>query len=212
VIKHLEGKSMASVQIKSEKQEVVEAIEAFKTIAKDSKQDLGSLLISMISAYNASQQTQDSDLNFNLGYSDKEQEEIENALSQGHSSFDLMRVGYLAQCRKVKSQSEKLEVLKEKIENASDDVKTTLKGSADLRIDRAVKAVLAHNDSQSDIDNQWFVTATAIQKMTKCNMPAIKAYLIRNQSEIDSHHTKHGLTGDTNRFRKGRSMVEEVVI
>ena len=126
-----------------------------------------------------------------------------------------MKTGLLAQTRKVKSQAGKLEALKASIASEGENEQTkhaTTKGIATDRIDKAVKAVLVHNDSQSDIDKKWFLTATTIQKFTSCNIPAIKSYLSTHQSEINTHHTKHGLNEDTNRGRKGRSIMEEVVV
>ncbi len=197
---------MATVQFKSDKSDVVEAIEKVKAIAKETKQDLGSLLIAMVSAYENSQYQNGFELTV------EEELEVSEAVATGVTRSELLKTGLLAQSRKVKSQAGKLEALKTSIATGQDNINTTIKGSADLRIDRAVKAVFAHNDCQSDIGNQWFITATAIQKLTNCNMPAIKSYLSRYQSEIDTHHTKHGLTEDTNRGRKGRSIVEEVVV
>ena len=197
---------MATVQIKSDKSDVVEAIETVKAIAKETKQDLGSLLVAMLSAYQSAKN--DSALQL----SDSEELEVLEAIETGVSRADLLKTGLLAQARKVKSQSGKLEALKTSIATGQDNITTTIKGSADLRIDRAVKAVFTHNDCQSDIGSQWFMTATAIQKLTNCNMPAIKSYLANHQSEIDTHHTKHGLTEDANRGRKGRSIMEEVVV
>ena len=197
---------MATVQFKSDKSDVVEAIETVKAIAKETKQDLGSLLVAMLSAYQSAKN--DSALQL----SDSEELEVLEAIETGVSRADLLKTGLLAQARKVKSQSGKLEALKTSIATGQDNITTTIKGSADLRIDRAVKAVFTHNDCQSDIGSQWFMTATAIQKLTNCNMPAIKSYLANHQSEIDTHHTKHGLSEDTNRGRKGRTIVEEIVV
>jgi hypothetical protein len=206
VINDLEVKEMATVQFKSDKSDVVEAIEKVKAIAKDTKQDLGSLLIAMVSAYENSQYQNGFELTV------EEELEVSEAVATGVTRSELLKTGLLAQSRKVKSQAGKLEALKTSIATGQDNITTTIKGSADLRIDRAVKAVFAHNDCQSDIGNQWFITATAIQKLTNCNMPAIKSYLSTHQSEIDTHHKKHGLTEDTNRGRKGRTIVEEVVV
>jgi hypothetical protein len=211
VIKHLEVKAMAdikgdSVQIKGNKSETFEAIVKFKEIARDTKQDFGTLFIAMLNAYQSAQNQNGFDLTVD------EELEVMEAVATGVTRSELLKTGLLAQSRKVKSQAGKLEALKASIAGGQDNVSTTIKGSADLRIDRAVRSVFAHNDCQSDIGNQWFITATAIQKMTNCNMPAIKAYMSSNQSQIDSHHNKHGLTPDTNRGRKGRSIMEEVVV
>ncbi len=197
---------MASVQFKSEKSDVVEAIEKVRAISKETKKDLNVLFVEMVRAYESAQYQNGFELTV------EEELEVSEAVATGVTRSELLKTGLLSQSRKVKSQAGKLEALKTSIATGQDNITTTIKGSADLRIDRAVKAVFAHNDCQSDIGNQWFITATAIQKLTNCNMPAIKSYLSRYQSEIDIHHTKHGLTEDTNRGRKGRSIIEEVVV
>lgn len=197
---------MATVQFKSDKSDVVEAIERVKAIAKETKQDLGSLLIAMVSAYDTAQYQN----GFELTVS--EELEVLEAVATGVTRSQLTKTGLLSESRKVAKQAKSLEALKTSMEAGQDNIATTIRGSADLRIDRAVKAVFTHNDCQSDIGNQWFMTATAIQKLTNCNMPAIKSYMATHQTEIDSHHTKHGLTEDTNRGRKGRSIVEEIVV
>ena len=196
---------MSSLQIKSNKTDVVEAIAKFNEIKATHNLDNGELLIAMVNAYENAQYQNGFELTVD------EELEVSQAVATGVTRSELLKTGLLAQARKVKSQAGKLEALKASIETGKHNP-TTLKGSADLRIDRAVKAVFAHNDCQSDIGNQWFITATAIQKLTNCNMPAIKSYLSRYQSEIDAHHTKHGLTEDTNRGRKGRSILDEVVV
>lgn len=195
-----------SVQIKSDKSDVMSAINSFKSISKESGLDYGALLIAMVSAYQSAQNDNE------LQLSESEEKEVLEAVATGVTRSELLKTGLLSQVRKVNSQAGKLEALKTSIATGQDNITTTIKGSADLRIDRAVKAVFAHNDCQTDIGNQWFLTATAIQKLTNCNMPAIKSYIASHQSEIDSHHTKHGLTEDTNRGRKGRSIMEEVVV
>jgi hypothetical protein len=197
---------MATVQFKSDKSDVVEAIERVKAIAKETKQDLGSLLIAMVSAYDTAQYQN----GFELTVS--EELEVLEAVATGVTRSQLTKTGLLSESRKVAKQAKSLEALKTSMEAGQDNIATTIRGSADLRIDRAVKAVFTHNDCQSDIGNQWFMTATAIQKLTNCNMPAIKSYMATHQTEIDSHHKKHGLTEDTNRGRKGRSIVEEIVV
>jgi hypothetical protein len=188
-----------------------QAVEAFKALVDSKKSNdksvtSASVFLSIWEAYQSAQYQNGFELTVD------EELEVLEAVATGVTRAELLKTGLLAQTRKVRSQAGKLEALKASIATGQDDITTTIKGSADLRIDRAVKAVFAHNDCQSDIGNQWFITATAIQKMTNCNMPAIKAYMSSNQSQIDSHHNKHGLTPDTNRGRKGRSIMEEVVV
>lgn len=213
VIKHLEVKTMATgqTQITGKSETEKQAVEAFKALVDSKKSSdksvtSASVFLSIWEAYQSAQYQNGFELTVD------EELEVSEAVATGVTRSDLLKIGLLSQSRKVKSQAGKLEALKTSIATGRDNITTTIKGSADLRIDRAVKAVFAHNDCQSDIGNQWFITATAIQKLTNCNMPAIKSYLATHQSEIDSHHTKHGLNEDTNRGRKGRSIVEEIVV
>lgn len=192
------------VQIKSSKEDIKDAIIQFRAIADDNKIDFGSLLLEMVKTYQSAQNT--------VELTNDEESLVNEAVSTGIERSKLLKTGLLAESRKVIKQAENLSKLKEDFEAGNDNVTSTLRGSADLRIDRAVKAVFAHNDCQSDIGNQWFITATAIQKLTNCNMPAIKNYLSAHQTEVDAHHKKHELTEDNNRGRKGRSIFEEVVV
>lgn len=201
------GQTQITGKSETEKQ----AVEAFKALVDSKKSSdksvtSASVFLSIWEAYQSAQYQNGFELTVD------EELEVSEAVATGVTRSDLLKIGLLSQSRKVKSQAGKLEALKTSIATGRDNITTTIKGSADLRIDRAVKAVFAHNDCQSDIGNQWFITATAIQKLTNCNMPAIKSYLATHQSEIDSHHTKHGLNEDTNRGRKGRSIVEEIVV
>ena len=192
------------VQIKSSKEDIKEAIIQFRAIAESEDVDFGSLLLEMVKTYQSAQNT--------VELTSEEEAIVNQAVSTGIDRSKLLKTALIAESRKVIKQAENFTKLKEEFEAGNDNVTSTLRGSADLRIDRAVKAVFAHNDCQSDIGNQWFLTATTIQKLTNCNMPAIKNYLSTHQAEIDAHHTKHQLTEDTNRGRKGRSIVEEVVV
>jgi hypothetical protein len=197
---------MSTVQFKSDKINEVTAIETVKQIAKDRKITLSELLVEMLTAY----QTPSASPAIEL--TNEEQTIVNHAVSTGRDYNTLLKTGLIAESKKVSTQSVKLEALKTAMSEGQDDINTTVRGSADLRIDRAVRSVFAHNDCQSDIGNQWFLTATSIQKLTNCNMTAIKKYLEDNETEINSHHTNHGLSDLTNRGRKGRSIVEEVVV
>jgi len=197
---------MTSVQFKSDKTDEVTAIATVKQIAKDRNISLSALLIEMLTAYQTPSAFPVIELN------EDEQTIVNQAIATGRDYNTLLKTGLIAECKKVSTQSVKLEALKTAMSEGHDDINTTVRGSADLRIDRAVRSVFAHNDCQSDIGNQWFLTATSIQKLTNCNMTAIKKYLEDNETEINSHHTKHGLTDLTNRGRKGRSIIDEVVI
>ena len=198
---------MATVQFKSDKSEVVEAIEKVKAIAKDTKQDLGSLLIAMVSAYQSAQNVADNDLHL----SDSEELEVLEAVETGVTRADLLKTGLLSQARKVKSQAGKLEALRN-APSVEALKASTIKGSATINIDNCVKELMSHNDKQTDIDTKWFISASTISNLSNSNMTAIKAYIVSNQSEIDSHHAKHGLTVETNtkRSRKFRSVVKDV--
>ena len=198
---------MATVQFKSDKSDVVAAIETVKAIAKETKQDLGSLLIAMVSAYQSAQNVADNDSQL----PDSEELEVLQAVATGVSRADLLKTGLLSQARKVNSQAGKLEALRN--DPSVEALKaSTIKGSATINIDNCVRELMSHNDKQIDIDKKWFISASTISNLSNSNMVAIKGYIVSNQSEIDSHHAKHGLTLETNtkRSRKFRSVVKDV--
>lgn len=192
------------VQIKSSKEDIKDAIVEFRAIAEKENIDFGTLLVEMVKSYKSAQN--------NVKLTNEEEAIVDEAVNTGTERSTLLKNGLIAEARKVIKQSGNLDKFKEKIEAGESDVYCTIRGSAEFRIDRAVKAIIAHNDCQSDIGNQWYITATGVQKMTNCNMPAIKNYLSRHQNEVDVHHKKYELTEHTNRGRKGRYIVEEVVV
>ncbi|MCA2768843.1 MAG: hypothetical protein IM487_18465 [Microcystis sp. M152S2] len=200
-----------------------QAVEAFKALVDSKKSNdksvtSASVFLSIWEAYQSAQYQNGFELTVD------EELEVLEAVATGVTRSQLTKTGLLAESRKVAKQAKNLEALKVSMEAGQDNIDTTIRGSANLRIDRAVKTVFAHNDSQSDIDKQWFLTPTSVQKLTNCNMIAIKAYMGYEDKEtgvfvkgthtdlIESHHTKHGLSEDTNRGRKGRSIVKEIVI
>jgi len=201
---------MATVQFKSDKNDVVEAIEKVKAIAKETKLDLGSLLIAMVSAYQSAQN--ESDLSFLNDLTLEEKEDVSKALQTGVSQVEILKAGFLAQCRKVKSQAGKVEALKASIATEGKDNKnmSTLKGIATVRISNTVEAIMRHNDSNPD--RKWFISASKIQNLCNSNMGAIKNYLEANAEMIDMHHKQHDLTIETNdkRSKKFFSITKDV--
>lgn len=197
---------MATVQFKSEKSDVVEAIEKVKTIAKETKQDLGSLLVAMLSAYETAQYQNGFDLTV------EEELEVSEAVATGVTRSELLKTGLLAQSRKVKSQAGKLEALKASNPDKETLKGTTIKGTAFINIENCVNELIAHNDKQTDNDTKWYISASTISNLSNSNMGAIKTYIAVNQKMIDDHHSKHGLTLETNtkRSRKFRSVVKDV--
>lgn len=164
------------------------------------------LLALLISNYQTSDASADFDLN------DKEKETVNQAVATGTNYATILKSGLLSESKKIITQSTKLDALKVSMEEGQDDITTTLRGSAELRINRAVQAIFAHNDVQSEINKQWFISGTSIQKLTNSNMGAIKKYLENNHIEIDAHHAKHGLTDLSNRGRKGRSIEGDITV
>jgi hypothetical protein len=195
------------------------SIDAFKAIAKDKGLPSNKLFVEMVKFYQDNQNidNQDTELesieSFADTLSNEDKEIVDQAISLGYSQNKLMKDGLLAECKKVVTQSEKLEGLKQRLEDGQstlEDKQTTIKGSAYLRVDKAVKACLVYNEAQSSNNERWFLTASAIQKMTNCNMTAISNYFKDNQDLINTHHSKYELTEKTNIGRKGRSIVNEI--
>jgi hypothetical protein len=79
--------------------------------------------------------------------------------------------------------------------------------SAREKIDRAVKAVMEFNDRCSEKSQKWAVNASAIARLTGCNRPAIRRYFEENQSLVDEHNTRHGLSQRHN-TAKGRQGIQ----
>lgn len=178
----------------TENKDVLEAFTVFRNIMKDQNLKSGLLFLDMLKAYQSTATATDTP-----DFSDNEA--VMTAIQNGHDLSDLIKIGTIAQAKKLNTQASSLEALK-----ITTNSKTTIAGSAEIRVERALNAIFSHNDSQSDIDRQWFISPSSLQKVSKSNMNTVKDFFASHKSEIDTHHAKYALSESTNRGRKGRSI------
>ena len=191
----------ATVQFSATSNKEVEiAIETVKTIAKDKKIDLGSLLVDMLKAYQ-------SNITATATPDFSDNEAVMEAIGNGHNLSELIKIGTIAQAKKLNTQASSLEALK-----TASNSKTTIAGSAEIRVERALNAIFTHNDSQSDKKKMWFISPSSLQKVSKSNMNTVKDFHTSKKSEIESHNAKHSLNESTNRGRKGESIDTDIKV
>jgi hypothetical protein len=76
-------------------------------------------------------------------------------------------------------------------------IKTT--EAANERFRRAVDAIIAHNNAQTDPLHLWYINAAAVRDLVGGRNEAVQAYLETRREELDEHHQQYGLTPKQNR-------------
>ena len=64
---------------------------------------------------------------------------------------------------------------------------------------RAIKAIMTHNDNCTETNQKWFLSATAINRLTGSRINSIKEVLKDYESMVEAHNNKHELKPLTNR-------------
>lgn len=64
---------------------------------------------------------------------------------------------------------------------------------------RAIKAIQIYNDNCTEIDQKWFLSATAVNGLTGSRVQSVNEVLKDYKQMVDEHNDKHGLTAYTNR-------------
>jgi Telomere resolvase len=77
-------------------------------------------------------------------------------------------------------------------------------GSGLARIHRAVIALMAFNDRQTQRTSKWAINQNSIEKLTGAFRANIKKYIAEHGQEIQAHNHLHGLT-DFHNIAKGRA-------
>jgi hypothetical protein len=82
--------------------------------------------------------------------------------------------------------------------------------AASERFRRAVDAIMAHNDAQTDPLHLWYINAAAVRDLVGGRNDAVQAYLETRRQEIDEHHKQYNLTPRQN--RKPTRIEDEIVV
>jgi hypothetical protein len=87
-------------------------------------------------------------------------------------------------------------------------IKTT--EAATERFRRAVDAMIAHNNAQTDPLHLWYINAAAVRDLVGGRNDAVQAYLVTRKAELDEHHKQYGLTPKQN--RKNMNIADEITV
>jgi len=78
------------------------------------------------------------------------------------------------------------------------------------RFRRAVDAIIAHNEAQTDALHLWFIDAASIRKLVGGRNDMVQAYLRERSEELAAHHLKHKL--DQKQNRKNVDIKQDITI
>ena len=85
-------------------------------------------------------------------------------------------------------------------------------GGAAEKLEKALAAVIAHNEAQTSREAKWAVTESALARLTGCFRPAVRAFFAEHAQAIEAHNHKHHLVPGLNaaRGRRDQQIEEEV--
>ena len=88
----------------------------------------------------------------------------------------------------------------------------TRRGGASEKLERALRAVLAHNEAQTSREKKWAVTESALARLTGCFRPAVRTFFAARAKEIEAHNQRHHLLPGMNaaRGKRGETIETEV--
>lgn len=144
-------------------------------------------------------------VNGEIDLSDDEKIEVEEAINASGLSYgQLLKVGLLAECRRIKKQSETLQnmqnlSLAELIERGKKGKDTegkkgnTIRGFAALKIQKTVEALMEYNNHCQDKADKTYISQSIVAEITRSNRKAIIEYFEANKGEIDEHNADHKL-------------------
>ena len=132
-----------------------------------------------------------------------EVKEVKDALINSNSSLiDIAKDGLLWRSRYINGVAKK----QSEFENMKKDElnKTTTKGSANYKIEKAIQAIMDHNDRQDkkDKQNKVYISKSIVFKLTGSNRQTINKYFDQHKY-MDKHNRDHELNEKDNRKGKG---------
>jgi integrase len=85
-------------------------------------------------------------------------------------------------------------------------------GSADARVEAAMRAVMDWNNSHPKHQDKWAITQSLLQKTTGANMPAVRRVMDKFGTEIFEHNAAHSLNPDRHNFQKDLQQIKTFVL
>ena len=94
--------------------------------------------------------------------------------------------------------------------SSSSSVKTPRQRGGEAN--RALEAVIAHNEAQTTREAKWTLTESALARLTGCFRPAIRTFFAQHAQEIEAHNLQHHLLPGLNaaRGRRNQQIENEV--
>ena len=88
----------------------------------------------------------------------------------------------------------------------------TRRGGAAEKLEKALQAVVAHNEAQTSREKKWALTESSLARLTGCFRPAVRGFFAERATQIEAHNHKHHLSGGHNaaRGKKGERIEAEV--
>jgi len=108
----------------------------------------------------------------------------------------------------IDNRSSKVDVATASMEDLRNRIKTP--EAATERFRRAVDAIIAHNNVQTDPLHFWFINAREVRNLVGGKNELVQAYLETRRAEIDAHHNQYGLTPRAN--KKNMEIKDEVKV
>ena len=85
------------------------------------------------------------------------------------------------------------------------------RGQTQELIDRAINAIMQHNDAVQRHDDKWAITINALKGFVSSQHAITKSLEVRKK-EIDEHHAKHQIDAAKHNLRhRGKAKIEEVI-
>jgi hypothetical protein len=133
----------------------------------------------------------------NLELDTETQEVVQNALNHsGMSLADFIKQACKVYAKTVMGKAKQADSDLSGISTAellNNSTYRTSPGRVEELTNRAIQAIMHHNDMATEKSQKWIISATAINALTGCKMPLIKNVLEQCKLAIDDHHRKHEL-------------------
>lgn len=88
---------------------------------------------------------------------------------------------------------------------------STVRGSADQRIEAAMLAIQEWNRHHAALDDKFAITQSLLQKVTGSNIPAVKRVMSDFANQITDHNEEHGLDSDRHNYAKDLAEIKRFV-
>jgi hypothetical protein len=136
-----------------------------------------------------------------LDLTEAEMADVELASSKSHMPIkQLRKIGLMAEVKRTLKQhgNTDLSALSD-----SDLKEKTVRGTAAMRIQKAIDAIAKHNDSCQEREDKVFISESMVFSATGSNRKAITDYFSSHADEIQGLNDKHQLDASVN--RKGKN-------